>query len=346
MRILKIDRKNALLKLVPEVNDDLWHLERVLEKGDFVSGATDRKIKPRQEGEKQQRVNLFLTLEAEKIDFHKETGNLRVTGIIREGKPAELVELGASHSIEIELGKPITVKKKELMGFQIERLEKASRATSQGKLLLVVLDDEQADFAFLKEFALEGKGAIKSGKTGKRFETESSEEKYFKQIIDRVKELKADKIVFAGPGFTKDDLKKWLGGEGEKGNFYFTSTNSIGITGLNELVKGDALEKIAREMQLAKDMKLVDVLLAELGRDSGLAEYGLNEVKKAVEYGAVQELLLCDSFLLEKRNESEEFLKKTEQMKGNVHLIDSQNDAGKKLLSLGGIAALLRFRIK
>jgi protein pelota len=346
MRILQIDKRNSIVKVVPEIADDLWHLERVLEKGDLVSGQTDRKVKAREEGEKPERVKLFLTVEAEKIDFHRETGNLRVTGIIREGKPAELAELGASHSIEIEPGKAVKIQKRELKGFQVERLEKAQEATRQGKLLLVALDDEQADFALLKEFELERKGTIRSGKTGKRFESESWQGNYFREIMERAKELKAEKVVFAGPGFTKENLKRWAEEKGEKGNFYFASTNNVGITGLNELVKGNAIEKIVKEMQLVKETRLVETLFEELGKGSGIAEYGFGEVKKAVEYGAVKALLVCDSLLLEKREESEEIMKKAEQMKGNVHLIDSKNEAGKKLLSLGGIAALLRFRIK
>jgi protein pelota len=346
MRVLLLDKKNSALKLIPEVKDDLWHLERILERGDLVSGATDRKIKPRAEGEKHIRVKLFLTVEAEKIDFNRETGNLRVTGAIRGGKPADLVELGASHSIEIPLGKAVRIEKKELKGFQIERLERARRATEQGKLLLVVLDDEQADFALLREFELERRGTIRSGREGKRFESTAGKGAFFKRVIERAKEIKPDAVIFAGPGFTKDSLKKWLEEKGEKGNFHFASTNSVGITGLNELVKGKAIEGIVRETQIAKDTRLVEALLKELGQESGLAEYGAAEVKKAVECGAVKELLLCDSFLLGHREEAEELLNPTEQMGGKVHLVDSRNEAGKKLLSLGGVAAILRFKVR
>ena len=345
MRILKIDRKNRLLKVTPEIIDDLWHLERVIEKGDLVSGATDRKIKPKEQGEKHIRVKLFLVVEVEKVEFNNETGNLRVNGLIRDGKPADLIELGASHSIEIELGKTVSITKKEMKQFQIERLEKAAKATKQGNVLLVALDDERADLGLLKEFKLEEKGTIWSGKTGKRFESESKQGSYFKEIMDRVKELDAKKVVFAGPGFAKESLKKWIEEKGEKGSFYFAATNSTGITGLNELLKGNALGKMVQEMQLVKETRLVEKILEEIGKGSGLVEYGPKEVEKAIENGAVQELLVTDKLLLEKRDEIETLMNKAEKMKGEVHLIAAENEAGKKLSSLGEIAALLRFKI-
>ena len=346
MRILNVDKKTCLITLVPEIADDLWHLERIIEKGDLVSGATDRKIKPREQGEKSLRVNLFLEIEVEKVDFHRETGNLRVTGAIRSGKPAELVEVGASHSIEIELGKNFNIKKKELKRFQMERLEKASAATKKGKILLVVLDDERADLALLKEFELQKKGTIWSGKSGKRFESESGIGNYFKEIVDRVKELKAEKVVFAGPGFTRESLKKWIDDKGEKGQFYFASTNSTGITGLNELLKGSALGKITSEMQLVKETKLVEKIFAEVGKNSGLVEYGVEQVSDAVGKGAVQQLLVADETMLENREIVEELMNKTEEMGGEVHLISAEHEAGKKLASIGGVATLLRFKIQ
>ncbi len=346
MRILQIDKKTCLITLVPEIPDDLWHLERVIEKGDLVSGATDRKIKPREQGEKNLRVKLFLEIEVEKVDFHRETGNLRVTGAIRGGKPADLVEIGASHSIEIELGKNVKIKKKELKRFQMERLEKASAATKKGKVLLVVLDDERADLALLKEFELQKKGIIRSGKSGKQFESKSGIGNYFKEIVDRVKELKAEKVVFAGPGFTRESLKKWIDDRGEKGQFYFASTNSTGVTGLNELLKGSALDKITSEMQLVKETKLVERIFAEVGKNSGLVEYGVEQVSDAVGKGAVQQLLVADETMLENRASVEELMDKTEKMGGEVHLVSAGHEAGKKLVSIGGIAALLRFKIQ
>ena len=44
MKILKIDKQLNQLLVIPENLDDLWHLEKVIEKNDIVAGKTDRKI--------------------------------------------------------------------------------------------------------------------------------------------------------------------------------------------------------------------------------------------------------------------------------------------------------------
>ncbi len=348
MRILKIDERENFLHLVPEIEDDLWHLERIIEKHDLVSGLSDRKIKPRNEGEKPRRVKMFLTVEVDSVLFHRFSGQLRVNGTIVEGKPAELLEVGSQHSLELLLGKDVKIKKQSLKRFQVERLRKAAEATKKGKVLLVVLDDEQADFALLKEFELESKATVRSGKSGKQFKGEDNRPEYFQEIVSKIGEIKPEKVVVAGPGFAKEDFQKFLEEKGkpEKTQFFFASTNSVGRTGLQELLKGNVLDRMVEEMQLVKETKLVEQLLAELGKESGLAEYGFKEVKKAVEAGAVKELLVADRYLLEKREKAEQLMQVAEKMGGIVHLINAGHEAGKQLQNLGGIAGLLRFRIQ
>ncbi len=346
MRILKLDQKNSTIKVVPEVLDDLWHLERIIEKGDHVSGSTDRKVK-REELQKSERVKMFLKLEAEQAEFHRFSGQLRVQGKILEGKPQELVELGAHHALEIETGAQVQIVKKEWKQYQIKRLQKAKEATSRGKMLLCVLDDEQASFGILKEFELEEKGGIFSGRQGKMFaENKGAEHKYFQEILEKTAEIKPDKIVFAGPGFTKDALKKYIVEKqpfGKETKVFFGSTNSVGITGLQELLKNDILEKIVEEMQIVKETKMIESILQELGRGTGKAAIGIKAVQQAVEAGAVEMMLVNEQLLLEKNQKTEEIIKKAEQFGAEVHLVVSEHEAAKQLKGMGGIAAMLRY---
>ena len=347
MRILKIDKKENFLHVVPEIEDDLWHLERIIEKHDLVSGQSDRKIKPKEAGEKPRRVKMFIELDADNVEFHRFLGQLRVSGTITGGKPAELLEMGAQHSLEICLGKDVKIKKQALKKFQIERIKKAAKATKKGKVLLVVLDDEQASFAILREFELEEKASLKSGKSGKQFKGEDVKGKYFAGMLEKILEIKPEKAIIAGPGFAKDEFKKFLEEKGTpKGmQFFFMATNSVGKTGLQELLKGNALEKIAQEMQLVKETGLVEKILAELGKNSGLVEYGLKEVEKAVQAGAVQMLLVSDKFLLENREEAEKVMQNAEKTGSEVHLVNAEHEAGRTLQNIGGIAAILRYKI-
>jgi protein pelota len=348
MRVLKIDRKENFLRVVPEIEDDLWHLERVIEEHDLVTGLTDRKIKGREAGEKAKRIKIVVTLDVEGAEFHRFIGELRVSGKIVEGTPAELLDFGSRQSLEIGLGKEVKIKKQSLKNFQVERIRKAAEATKKGKVLLLVLDDEQACFAWLKEFELQELAVVRSNRSGKQFKGEEVEGNYYRELLDKVLELKPEKVVVAGPGFAKESFEKFLKEKGfpKEMLLFFASTNSVGKTGFQELLKGDSLSKMVQEMQLVKETRLVERLLAEIGKGSGLAEYGLKEVEKAVEAGAVSELLVEDKFLLENRQKTEEIMQKTEKRGGVVHLINGEHEAGRHLSNLGGgVAALLRYRV-
>jgi protein pelota len=91
---------------------------------------------------------------------------------------------------------------------------------------------------------------------------------------------------------------------------------------------------------------LVEDILTEISKN-GLVAYGIEEVKKAIEFGAVKSLLILDSMMQEISNNQElaSMLNKTEDFGGKIIVIDSEFEQGKKLKGLGGIAALTRFRV-
>src|SRR3989338_2871961 len=101
MQILKIDRKSNYFEVVPDSFDDLYHLERLIEEGDLVSGSAERKIKAQQEGQKAEKQMIFVELEVEKAVFHESSNQLRIQGTVTAAKPEELVPLKAHHTLEI-----------------------------------------------------------------------------------------------------------------------------------------------------------------------------------------------------------------------------------------------------
>ena len=82
--------------------------------------------------------------------------------------------------------------------------------------------------------------------------------------------------------------------------------------------------------------------MAEIGRD-GLAAYGRKEVEAAVACGNASRLLITDVFISGNRKTAEELMKSAEALKGEVVIVNSGNEAGKKLDALGGIGVLLRY---
>lgn len=343
--------REGLLDLMPESLDDLWHLERVVEHGDVVSGKTERKIKPRNAGEKARKVDMHMDIRVEKVDFQEFVAVLRFSGIIVGGKPEELIELKAHHTIDIKPGMRVKIKKKRLKKWQVERIEKARKAGVREKMLAVVLDDEVADFAVVKEFGVDHVAKIAAARAGKRYAGEGQEKKYFDSVLAKAGDLGASKVVFAGPGFTKNNLKKYIGeiGWAEKAGkvqVFFESTNSVSTTGLNELVKSGDLEKIASSLQLGEETRAVEEIFGEMQKDAGLAAYGFDEVGKAAGAGAVESVVVSDATLLGDRERVEALMERVEQTRGVVHIISEKHDAGQRLKGIGGIAAKLRYRVR
>jgi protein pelota len=320
----------------------------VIEKGDVVSGETTRKVKGKEEGMRSQKEQLFIEIEAERADFHKPSGQLRVQGIIVAGKPEKLVELKAHHALEIELNKKVRIRKKELKQWQIERLKAAVEASKRPRLLAVVMDDEEATIAELKDYGFEKKAFFKAKGHGKRFAGDKGEAKkdFFGQLVEAMQKTTADRIIVAGPGFAKNELQRFLESKHLKPNALFASINSVGVTGLNELLKSKALEKALEQERIAAEAKSVEKVFEEIGKESGLAAYGFEEAKKAVEVGAVQELLVSEKLLIEEKEKTEALLKATEEKGGKIQLISDGHEAGEKLLGIGGIAALLRYKMQ
>ena len=154
MKVLKIDKKMKEISCIPESLDDLWHLEKILDKEDIVFGSTDRKIKPKKEGEKAERIKIFVELQVEEAHFQEYGENLRINGIILGGKPEEFIELKSHQTIEIGLGEKLKIQKKELKSWQVDRIKKAENASAASKLLIVLLDDEEAELAFVNQFSI------------------------------------------------------------------------------------------------------------------------------------------------------------------------------------------------
>lgn len=345
MKIIKINYKENTIELIPESIDDLWHLEKIIEPNDLVSAKSERKIKAI-EGRKAEKIDIFVEIKTEEIGFHKPTGILRVNGTIVQMKPIEFFEQGAHHSIEIDAEKKILIKKIKIKKYQIDRLEKAVEASKKPSILLLVLDDEEAVFALVKEYGLERKAEIKSKKQGKQFkEDESLEKQYFSEMTKKLVEINAQKNIIAGPGFTAKKFQKYLQEKNIKLNMVFEKTNSVGATGLNELIKAGMIEKISKEDALSKENKMVEEIFTELARNSGLALYGLEKVKNAVQSNAAREIVVTDELLLEKRKEVEEILESAESIAAKIHIVSIEHEAGKNLASLEGIACLLRFSL-
>ncbi len=229
----------------------------------------------------------------------------------------------------------------------------------------------------------------RGGQSQRRFErlTEIAAHEWFVKAGEKASKLFLEKkhlkgVLVGGPGPTKREFVN--------ANYldYRIKNKIIGIYdtgytdeyGLRELV--NAASDDIEELEIIRDKKLMKRFLNEIRKDSGLAIYGEEEVRKALEAGAVDTLLISDALnkykvkikcsncgyegelvtakpedikcpkcgmpaeIIEKMDVVEEFASMAEQTSANFEIITRESEEGEILYrAFGGVAALLRYKM-
>ena len=326
----KFDLRHNIGFLSPESSDDLWLLSRLIEPGAEITAKTERSVYVLRGEEKVKvgRKTITLTIKLEKINFEGDV--LRLGGkIISEGADH------GWHTIEVRQFDEIKVCQ-EWKSWQIEQIKAA--AVQPEPLALCVLDETEADVWIITNTA-KHIAALKAPGTGKESGISHSQE-FYGNVASILKNQKAKHFIIAGPGFAKEGLKKFIEERGILKISAVLSISSTGETGLQEVLKSGILKKIMKESRIAAETEAVERFLTELAK-GGLAEYGLENVRAALEQGAVEIILVSEP----KAREVEELLSSAKNYGAKVMIISKGHESGEKLYNLGGIAAILRFKL-
>ena len=348
MRILNKNKNEVKVEITSK--DDLWYLTQVIDPGDLVSGKTERKIQvaENERAKKTKRKVIFIEIRVEKVEFEKTTASLRVLGTITVA-PDDIPH-GEHHSFSLDEGSKITIKKEIFYDFQLQKLKEASRE-SKSRILICVFDRETAFFALLKNYGYVKLASI-NGEVQKKY-VEQQSKNFYTTIIKQLKDYEArfslDKIILASPAFWKEELAKELTDDNLKKKVVFATSSSATENAISEVMKRDELKTVLKEQQFSTETNLVEELFAEISKQ-GPASYGIDDVKQAAESGAVRDLLIVDSLIQEARQNNSfdllDFIMKTvDKNKGRIHLISTEHEAGKRLVGLAGIAAILRYKV-
>ena len=341
---------------MPESLDDLWHLYNIILKRDQVHARTTRQVKPDDQyarPTKAKRVPVNLGVKVEKMFWDRVLNRLRITGIVCEA-PEKLSIKGSRHTIDVTVNTSLTIVKKRWQKHELDRLKHASKITA-APLTIISIDDEDYCVAVLRQYGIDVKAGARTKLPGK-FEPEKrvkAKQLFFKDALKSLQEAWLplnSPIVVIGPGWIKDDFVHYVKNEardvaasivGVKG------VNSAGLSGIQESLRSGILSSVLQHVRVADEMKAMEEFLARLGKGKSTVTYGFGDVEKAANYGAVEKLLVADSTLRENTDEKrialEKLIKIVEEARGEIMVLSTEHEAGTKLLSLGGVAALLRF---
>lgn len=350
MKIRHKDLRKGEIKVLVENKNDLWYLSAIIDNGDHVSGKTIRKIKLGAAEDRNAKIikkPVYLKILVDKIDYSSDL--LKVGGSIVDGP--EDVARGSHHSFNIEERTIITIIKEKWLKFQLDKINESCEDAGS-PILMCVFDREEAYFAKLVRGGYELLSSMR-GDVAKKAEPAIKGTNFYAQIINQMieyaKRYGSSHVILASPSFWKDELMKEMKDKEFRKKVILATCSSVGKTSFNELMKRDELKSALEKERFAKEINAVESLLKEVAKGE-LAAYGAEEVKKAVDAGAVAVLLITDSKIMNARKDGsydfiEGMLKDVESMKGEVFIISNEHEGGKKLDGIGGIGAVLRYQI-
>lgn len=200
------------------------------------------------------------------------------------------------------------------------------------------------------------------------------------QHFNDLKDLKG--LIIGGPGPVKDKFieGKFLRYDFQKKILSVVDTSYTGEYGLEETVNRS--EEVLKEASVMKEKKLLARFFDELGKDSGLATYGIKEVVEALKTGSVEVLLISEHFdwvkarlkcakcgeekevvmarkkaegkkckkcdelyeILAEKDLTDEIIKLSEEMGTEVEMVSVDTKEGNQLKEMGGIGGILRYK--
>lgn len=147
-------------------------------------------------------------------------------------------------------------------------------------------------------------------------------------------------ILVGGPGglknrFVNEDYLPYNLKQKIVGVFDTSYTNENGLKELIERAKD-----VLKESQYIKEVEKVRLFFEHLGKGTGMVVYGYDDVKKALEYGAAEIVLISEDYF----KDSKEIIDLAEKTNAEVYVISKENPEGEQFSNFK-IAAILRYKI-
>lgn len=145
-------------------------------------------------------------------------------------------------------------------------------------------------------------------------------------------------VLIGGPGMTKENFVNgnYINNEIKKKIIAIQDLSYTGEFGLHELV--DKSQNILAKEDIMKEKKIMQEFFKLLSVSPDKVAYGESEVKKALDAGAVEKLLISDAF-----EGAGEFESLAEATGAEVHFISTETREGVQLKDMGGLGAILRY---
>ena len=348
MRVLRKDVAEGFLHLQLDSLDDLWTLRTVLQRGDLATATTMRTADvpgDKARDVKAEKRTMRLGLRVETVSWHDFDDHLRVLGPIETGPQ----DHGRYHTLVLRPGDDVQIQKRHrLEGWHLRLVEEAVARSGSPQVVLLAIDDAEAQFGLLKSYGVQLLGTLPSSGQGKRFAgAAEAKRQFYGEATKSLRLLRPDPAVpllVVGPGWWREEFLDHLREHApeQAKNTLTDGTSQGGRGGVHEALRRGLLERLARDHRVTQETALVERFLEETARGGAVA-YGLAEVRRAVDAGAAATLLVSDERV--RSGDVDELVRAAESARCEVRIVASSHEAGAQLAAMGGVAALLRYRL-
>lgn len=187
------------------------------------------------------------------------------------------------------------------------------------------------------------------GQSSQRFHriTEGLTKEFYKRIADEMKNIfyddpKLKGIIIGGPIPTKDEFidGEYMATKLREKVIGVKDQGDTSESGLQELV--GLSQDILANQEIIREKKLLERFFDNLGAKPDMTPYNFEEVKRALEFGAVDSLFISKDY---DKLKAKELKSIAERMGTSIEMISRETDEGEQFFNVAGIGAILRFKV-
>ena len=337
------------VRLRVQHEDDLWTLAQMVRPGckvGMMGYRRDQSTGTQESGRAKSadRKPMWIVLNAESTEFQPFTDNLRIHGIIIEAAMDKGIHhthaVGPRDEIEISWAGGITESDRSL-------LAEALQDSGRGRVAIAVVESDEILLFEIAQHGMRQVGDTFTLRGGGKREKKSTEVRnaFLAKVADQAsKAISSDMpVVICGPGMAREQFESLLKGTGVGHRTLNIATSIGGRAAANEVMREGAADAVLGEFAMAKQVRLIEEGLARISTNGAVA-YGRKALAEAVAQGAV-EALVIEAGMLRSEDVWIDAASQVRAGGGEVVQASAEHDAGDQLMGLGGVIALLRWKL-
>ena len=353
MQLLNQSEEHWKLRIDSE--DDLWVLARFAISGRSLAMLGERRDTTTAESgdraKAAERKKMWIQLRILTTEYKTYSNILRVHGTIEQAP----VDIGSHHTHLVEVGDELEIHSSS--GFpEYDRILLTDTMTTDKKSnvsIIVVENDEIILFEVTRRGLREGATWTMRG-GGKRGDVRTSEtvaKSFQQQVAKEILAATSTKLpmILCGPGHARERLRNVILSQDPQRTIRLVSTSMAGRSGANEIIRDGLADELLSEHAISKEIKLLEEVWLRLSKNGAVA-YGEMELSRAMNEGAIETLLVSadkirDPEAMIEGTPVSKWIDAVSDIGAELVQCSSDHDSGEQLNNMGGIIALLRYKL-